>query len=129
MIDAKVIDHIARLAHEANEAYCRSIGDPISTWDEASDGIRGSARDGVFAVLRGHVNSPGDAHRNWLSFKAVDGWSYGPVKDEAKKEHPCFLPFDVLPPAQQFKDVLFLTVVRGAARVAGISIPLASLSL
>lgn len=119
----RLIEGIAQLAHEANEAFCRLIGDPTSTWGEASSGIRASAVDGVLAVLEGRVKSPGDSHRNWLAFKEAAGWKYGIVKDETKKEHPCFVPFEQLPVYQQFKDVLFLTVVKGAARVAGIAIP------
>lgn len=38
----------------------------------------------------------GDAasHENWLRDKEKDGWTFGPVKDAEKKEHPCFVPFD-----------------------------------
>nr|WP_262568797.1 hypothetical protein [Endozoicomonas gorgoniicola] len=36
---------------------------------------------------------------------------YGEVKDPAKKEHPCVVPFSKLPVEQQAKDFLFRQVV------------------
>lgn len=39
------------------------------------------------------------------------GWKYGPVKDPERKEHPCFVPYDGLPPEQRAKDYLFRAVV------------------
>jgi hypothetical protein len=55
---------------------------------------------------------PASSHESWLAEKQRDGWSYGPVKDPAKKEHPCFVPYAELPPEQQAKDHLFQAVVR-----------------
>ena len=37
--------------------------------------------------------------------KQADGWSYGPVKDVEKKEHPCMVTFDELAKADQVKWV------------------------
>lgn len=52
------------------------------------------------------------SHDNWMAEKVADGWVYGEVKDPAAKTHPCIVPFDQLPPEQQFKDRLFATIVR-----------------
>ena len=30
-----------------------------------------------------------------------------PVKDSEKKEHPCFVRYEELPPAQRYKDTIF----------------------
>lgn len=109
--NAQWIDTLARTAHEANRAYCLSIGDTSQpSWDDAPDWQKDSARNGVKGVLTGAT--PGLSHASWLQQKLADGWKYGPVKDPAKKEHPCMVPFEELPPEQQRKDHIFVGVVR-----------------
>ena len=56
-------------------------------------------------------SEPSHSHEEWLKEKAATGWKYGPVKDLAKKEHPCFVPYDELPPEQKAKNALFVGVV------------------
>jgi hypothetical protein len=58
---------------------------------------------------------PAASHESWLAEKEATGWKYGPVKDADKKEHPCFVPYNELPPAQQSKDYLFRAIVHGLA--------------
>lgn len=106
------IAEVAMICHEANRAYCAAIGDNSQPlWEEAPDWQRDSACLGV----EFHLSNPdaGDeaSHNNWLADKEKDGWKYGPVKDPSKKEHPCFVPFNQLPPEQQAKDRLFRSIV------------------
>lgn len=115
------VTDIARVAHEANRAYCYALGDSSQQlWDEAPEWARISAIKGV----EFHIANPdaGDAasHESWLAEKRATGWTYGLVKDADKKEHPCFVPFDQLPIEQQRKDALFRAIVhalRGAVAV------------
>ena len=103
---------IARITHEANRAYCRSIGDHSQpTWDEAPDWQRVSALRGVLAIAEGSVRKPSDSHESWRDQKRAEGWTYGMVKDPERKEHPCMVDYDQLPPEQQKKDELFFAVV------------------
>jgi len=100
----------AHAAHEANRAFCRSHGDDSQPpWDEAPKWQVDSAFDGVRGVIGG--NGPEQSHEGWLAEKDRTGWTYGPVKDPEKKEHPCFVPYADLPPEQQAKDAIFTTVV------------------
>lgn len=103
---------VAAVAHEANRAYCRALGDYSQPeWAAAPEWQRDSAIQGV----RFHRANPdaGDAasHENWMKQKREDGWIYGPIKDPAKKEHPCMVAFDLLPVEQQRKDALFRAIV------------------
>jgi hypothetical protein len=50
-------------------------------------------------------------HEAWCDHKIADGWKYGPVKDAGKKEHPCLVPYDELPPEQKAKDYVFRAIV------------------
>lgn len=101
----------AQVAHEANRAWCQSIGDHTQPeWALAPQWQRDSAINGVKGVIGG--NTPEQSHESWLAEKAATGWKYGPVKDAERKEHPCFVPYSELPPEQKAKDALFVGVVR-----------------
>lgn len=104
---------IARVCHEVNRAYCISQGDLSQRhWDEAPDWQRQSAINGVRFALEHPDAKPSDSHDSWLAEKAADGWRYGPIKNPETKEHPCFISYSELPPAQKAKDYIFLGVVR-----------------
>ena len=110
-----VIEACARAAHETNRAYCAALGDATQTgWEEAPEWQRNSARLGVLGALSG--NTPEQSHESWLATKAADGWRYGPVKDAEAKTHPCFVPYDQLPPDQRAKDHIFISVVRAVGQ-------------
>lgn len=104
---------IAQVCHEANREYCRTIGDYSQEhWDSAAPWQRESARKGVEFALA-NPDAPASAqHDAWLTDKVRDGWIFGPVKDPAKKEHPCMVPYSQLPLEQRLKDSLFKGVVR-----------------
>ena len=107
---------IAYVCHEVNRAYCASQGDTSQLpWDEAPQWQRDSAVKGVQFALDNSDAKPADSHDSWLAEKRADGWAYGPVKDPERKLHPCFVPYDELPPAQKAKDYIFLAIVRSLA--------------
>lgn len=107
---------IAKVCHEANRSYCESIGDNSQPlWDDAPTWQRKSAITGVEFHLNnlrsGLKPSPSGSHESWLKEKTADGWKYGETKDPAKKEHPCFLPYNELPLEQRMKDYIFSAIV------------------
>ena len=103
---------IARVCHETNRAYCQTLGDNSQpTWEEAPEWQRTSVINGVNFHLANPGSEASHSHEEWLKEKAATGWKYGPVKDLAKKEHPCFVPYDELPPEQKAKNALFVGVV------------------
>lgn len=107
------IEDIARACHEANRAYCESIGDTSQVpWDEAPENIKASAIAGVNNILDNPDTTPEQSHESWLAFKEADGWVYGEVKDAEAKTHPCMVPYDKLPEAQREKDSIFLKTAR-----------------
>lgn len=107
-----VIENIAKICHQANKAYCETIGDKTQVdWEKAPDWQKKSAVTGVKLHLSGD-HGPEASHESWMKEKLADGWRHGETKDVDKKEHPCIMPFDKLPPIQQNKDILFLSIVR-----------------
>jgi hypothetical protein len=110
------IEQVAQVCHEANRAYCLTLGDATQQpWGESPEWQRTSAIKGVEFHI-GHLSagekpSPSASHDSWLAEKERDGWKYGPVKDAQKKEHPCFVPYDQLPIDQRLKDYIFAAIV------------------
>lgn len=43
-----------------------------------------------------------NVHEVWAAGRIAAGWKYGPVRDEAKKEHPCLVPYEEL--SEEEKD-------------------------
>lgn len=107
-----VIEDIARLCHEVNRVYCETLDDHSQTsWDLAHRYQKESAINGVIFHLNNPNASASHAHEEWLKEKEKDGWTWGPIKNESRKEHPCMVEYDKLPKEQQLKDYLFKAVV------------------
>lgn len=107
------VEQAARVAHEANRAYCATIGDDSQVpWLEAPEWQRDSARRGVAGVFNGSIATPQESHESWTREKMETGWVYGPVKDAEAKTHPCLVPYRDLPQEQRQKDAIFFAVVR-----------------
>lgn len=107
---------IAEVCHEANRVLQRQQRDSriavSPPWHATDPETQASAVQGVEAHLADPDLTPEQSHENWCDFKYAHGWSFGPVKDEARKEHPLLVPYSELPAEQQVKDALFSAIVR-----------------
>ncbi len=45
-----------------------------------------------------------NVHEVWSEGRIQDGWTYGPVRDDARKETPCLVPYDDLPEREKDFD-------------------------
>jgi hypothetical protein len=43
-------------------------------------------------------------HDTWAQRRIDEGWTYGPERDDAAKTHPCLVPYEALPDAEQAYD-------------------------
>lgn len=119
-MDPAKLEIIAAVAHEANRAYCASIGDTTQPrWIDAPQWQKESAVKGVMFHWKNPDADASASHQSWYDEKQRDGWSYGPVKDPENKRHPCFVPFNELPVEQQIKDHIFRSVVHGMLNISG----------
>ena len=108
-------ESVARIAHEVNRAWCAFNGDHSQpAWEDAPEWQRKSAINGVAFHHANPEAGDSASHNSWMAEKIADGWVYGEVKDPDTKTHPCIVDFEHLPPAQQFKDRLFRTIVHAA---------------
>jgi hypothetical protein len=111
-----VVEACARASHEAHRAYCIAIEDhSIVAWEQAPIWQKESSIEGVEAVLFHGVNTLKKTHEVWLKRKRAEGWTYGPVKDPVKQEHPSFVAFKDLTIAQRAKGILFIKIVEEVA--------------
>lgn len=105
------VETIAKACHAANKGYCEALGDfSQPSWEDAPKWQKDSAIELVVFHLSGD-HSPEASHNKWLEFKKQEGWTYGPVKDVEKKEHPCFVPYEQLPVEQKAKDYIPRSIV------------------
>jgi hypothetical protein len=111
-----IVSDVAKVCHEANRALCAGLGDDSQLpWNESPAWQIDSAIKGVEFNLDNPAAPASASHDSWLEQKRSTGWTYGPVKDAEKKEHPCFVPYEALPAEQQAKDHLFKAIVAALA--------------
>jgi hypothetical protein len=115
LIHQSQLEQIARVCHEANRAYCATLGDGSQlSWEAAPEWQKDSARKGVefhFSHLAiGVKPSPSASHDSWLEQKRAEGWKFGATKNPETKEHPCFVAYDELPLEQRRKDYIFAAI-------------------
>lgn len=98
---------ISAIAYEAQRAYNDVIRNPWvdPPWTAIEQWYRRAYVHGVQGVLAGLT--PRQLHERWHAYYTRLGWHYGTVRDPAAKTHPNLVDWDLLPPAQQAKDVLF----------------------
>lgn len=118
------IQDIAEACHEVNRVVQRvqieqgvegiAVAPP---WGLVGPEMQTSVIQGVEGVLAGR--SPAQSHEAWCDYKRAHGWTYGAVKDEDAKTHPCLVPFDQLPEDQKLKDYVFRDVALALAHAFG----------
>ena len=45
-----------------------------------------------------------NVHEEWAAGRQKQGWRYGPMRDDAKKETPCMVPYEALPEEEKDYD-------------------------
>lgn len=45
-----------------------------------------------------------NVHDVWAEGRLMDGWTYGPTRDDIKKQHPCLVPYEELSEAEKEYD-------------------------
>lgn len=106
------VEDIAHVCHDANRAYCASLGDHSQPpWEHAPEWQKKSAVQGVQAKLKKPDMTPEQQHASWMELKLSEGWVWGRVKDINSKQHPQLVPYEQLPLEQKLKDALFGAIV------------------
>lgn len=45
-----------------------------------------------------------NVHEVWAAGRLADGWAYGEERDDERKLHPCFVPYEQLPESEKEYD-------------------------
>ena len=45
-----------------------------------------------------------NVHETWATGRLNDGWTYGPERSDALKQHPCLIDYDDLPESEKEYD-------------------------
>ena len=45
-----------------------------------------------------------NVHEIWAETRIAQGWTYGPERNDAKKKHPCLIPYEELPEEEKVYD-------------------------
>jgi len=45
-----------------------------------------------------------NTHDVWAAQRIQDGWTYGPTRNDAQKQHPCLIPYSELPESEKEYD-------------------------
>lgn len=45
-----------------------------------------------------------NTHDIWAKERISQGWTYGDVRNDEKKEHPCLIPYEALPDSEKIYD-------------------------
>ena len=104
---------IAQVCHEANRTY-RTVAHqpPGPPWYATDSDSRERLAAAVRFALENPTLSAREGHERWMTEMLAAGWTHGPTKDAATKQHPCLVPYDDLTPEDRAKDALFLAIVR-----------------
>ena len=46
-----------------------------------------------------------NVHEVWSQNRMNEGWTYGTVRDDANKKHPCLIPYEELPESEKEYDI------------------------
>lgn len=107
------IEMVAKICHEANRAYCESMGDTSQVpWDDADGSQYMSVTNGVRNIIDNPDCTPEESHANWMELKLKEGWTYAERKCVIKMLHPCLVPYEDLPETQKIKDKIFTSIVK-----------------
>ena len=45
-----------------------------------------------------------NVHEVWAQSRIEEGWTYGPVRDDTKRQTPCLVPYEDLPESEKAYD-------------------------
>jgi hypothetical protein len=65
---------------------------------DLSDVVLDSSLESLVEALAENV------HDTWAKGRMDDGWTYGPVRDDARKHHPCLVSYSELPESEKEYD-------------------------
>jgi hypothetical protein len=60
-----------------------------------------------------------NAHEVWAQMRMQSGWTYGPQRDDARRLHPCLVPFEEMSETDRAFDYDMIAEILRAAVIMG----------
>ena len=97
-------DRLAQDKKESNLAQADDIGHKLSMIKATVAPLVGEVEAFGFTDAELELLARAE-HKRWVAERASQGFTFGPVRDDAKKVHPSMLPYDELSASEQQKDI------------------------
>jgi len=104
-------EQIAMTCHAVHNVHCAENNQHVIPWEEKSDTHRAMVVIVVESILEGLIESPEEAHENFVAFKQAAGWRYGPEFSTQEKTNPRLCNYEALKKEEKAKDLYFFAVV------------------
>ena len=101
---------IAMACHAVHNVLCENHGLQVIPWEDKSDEHQAIVLDSITKILDGHVDSPEDAHNNFVGMKMEDGWEYGDEYSTENKTNPRLCDYEDLDDIDRMKEEFFFAV-------------------
>jgi hypothetical protein len=107
----ELVEFVARVAHDAVNAYRAGLGETTRAPFLMDDWDRTQALRMDVEYRIENSNAPVSAeHDRWLQRMQEQGWSFGAELDQAAKTHPLMVPFDKLSEEQRRKSYIIQAI-------------------
>ena len=101
---------IAMACHKVHNVLCESHGLQVIPWEDKSPEHHTIVIDSIDRILSGEIESPEEAHDNFVAMKEADGWDYDTEYSTANKTNPRLCDWDELDDVDRMKEELFFAV-------------------
>ena len=101
---------IAKACHNVHNVLCAKHGLQVIPWEEKPLEHQAIVVDSIEKILSGEVNSPQEAHDNFVEKKMSFGWTYGEEYSNTNKTNPRICEWDELDGVGRMKEELFFAV-------------------
>lgn len=118
-----IIINSAELICNLNYNYCITVAGTKNTTCKPWDLLPYEEQRRFIAIVTASLENPAatpeQSHERWLHSKLADGWVFGTVADLVLKQHPNICHWDMLSPYEQFKDVIFTSIIHSTVKLLG----------
>lgn len=130
MSDREIIQRLIDRDNHITEQFLRSwkcSGHYMVTGTQASEGYNPEPINVEDIILDADLEDlteaiAENAHDIWAHARMDEGWTYGPVRDDAKKQHPDLVPYAQLPDSEKEYDRILAMNTLRLVRCLGYSI-------
>ena len=107
---------IAIACHNAHNVLCKNNGQRVTPWENKSTEHQAIVVNSLEKVLSGEIESPEEAHVNFVDMKEKFGWEYGERFSTRDKTNPRICDYDELDDLDRQKAEMFYAVASSFKR-------------